>query len=311
MQTITQKSFGGERALYGSHDLRLQDTVFKEGESPLKEGRNLELDNVLFTWKYPLWYCSNVKAENTTWYEMARSGIWYTNHISVRDCLFEAPKNFRRCNDVRIENTSFSNAEETLWNCRNVTLKNVVANRADYFGMGSSDLEIEGLTLYGNYGFDGAKNITIRSSKLLSKDAFWNTENVTVYDSFISGEYLGWNSKNITFVNCSIESLQGLNYIENLKLVNCRLINTTLAFEYSTNIDAEITTEIDSVTNPESGVIRAKGIRQLFLDEDKIDPTKTGFVLDKFVLPLKSENTPDCPVTGFVNTLSQDFKEEN
>lgn len=54
----------------------------------------------------------------------------------------------------------------------------------------------------------------IRNSTLLSKDAFWNSENVTVYDSFISGEYLGWNAKNLTLVNCTIESLQGLCYIE-------------------------------------------------------------------------------------------------
>ncbi|WP_370784283.1 DUF3737 family protein [Faecalibacillus intestinalis] len=36
--------------------------------------------------------------------------------------------------------------------------------------------------------------------------------------------------KNITFVNCKIESLQGLCYIEGLKMVNCKLINTTLCF---------------------------------------------------------------------------------
>ena len=58
---------------------------------------------------------------------------------------------------------------------------------------------------------------------------FGIVENVTVYDSVIIGEYLAWNTKNITFVNCTIESLQGLCYIEGLKMVNCKLINTTLA----------------------------------------------------------------------------------
>ena len=41
-------------------------------------------------------------------------------------------------------------------------------------------------------------------------------KNVTVYDSFITGEYLGWNAKNLTLINCTIESLQGLCYIDNL-----------------------------------------------------------------------------------------------
>ena len=71
-------------------------------------------------------------------------------------------------------------------------------------------MEIEGLTLDGNYSFDGCKNVTIRNSHLLSKDAFWNCENITVYDSFVSGEYFGWNAKNVTLINCTIESEQGL-----------------------------------------------------------------------------------------------------
>ena len=62
---------------------------------------------------------------------------------------------------------------------------------------------------------------------------------MTVYDSTIIGEYLAWNSKNVTFINCTIESLQGLCYIENLKMINCTLMNTTLAFEYCENIDVE------------------------------------------------------------------------
>lgn len=309
METIRQKSFGGERALYAVHDLNLQDVVFTEGESPLKESWNLDLDNVLFTWKYPLWYCSNVDVRNSTWYEMGRAGVWYTDHISVRDSLIEAPKNFRRCKDLHIENTSFSRAEETLWNCRNVTLKNLVVNQGDYFGMGCSDLEIEHLTLYGNYAFDGVRNMTIRSSKLLTKDAFWNTENVTVYDSFISGEYLGWNSKKLTLVNCTIESLQGLCYVENLKLVNCRLINTTLAFEYSTNIDATVTTEIDSVTNPASGVIRARGIRSLILEDDKIDPSRTEIILDESSHPKSDDSS--AAWTGTPNTQSLQRRKES
>lgn len=117
----------------------------------------------------------------------------------------------------------------------------------------------------------------IHDSRLLSKDAFWNSENVTVYDSFISGEYLGWNAKNLTLVNCTIESLQGMCYIENLVMKNCRLLNTTLAFEYST-VDAEIIGKVDSVLNPTGGVIRADEIGDLTIEADKVDPSKTKII---------------------------------
>ena len=118
----------------------------------------------------------------------------------------------------------------------------------------------------------------IRNSTLLSKDAFWNSENVTVYDSFISGEYLGWNAKNLTLVNCTIESLQGLCYIDNLVMKNCKLINTTLAFEYS-SVDADITGEVDSVMNPSAGRISAEAIKELIMEKDKIDPEKTQIIV--------------------------------
>ena len=187
---IRQELLTGERALFQGKNLKIYDTIFDDGESPLKESRDIELYGSMFKWKYPLWYAQNILAENS---------------------------------------------------------------------------------------FDGAKNLESHNAKMLSKDAFWNSENVTVYDSFISGEYLGWNAKNLTLVNCTIESLQGMCYIENLVMKNCRLLNTTLAFEYST-VDAEIHGKIDSVMNPASGIIRADEIGELIMDQTKVDPAQTKII---------------------------------
>lgn len=188
----------------------------------------------------------------------------------------EAPKTFRRCKDLTLEKVTMSDAAETLWSCDGVKMRDVTA-KGDYFAMNSRNMEIDNLELFGNYPFDGAENVVIRNSRLLSKDAFWNTNNVTVYDSYISGEYLGWNSKKLTLINCTIESLQGLCYAEELVLRNCRFLNTTLAFEYST-VDAEIVGRVDSVKNPTSGSITADSIGELILEKDKIDPCKTRIV---------------------------------
>ena len=43
MTEIRQKIYHGERSLFGSKDLRIIDTVFDKGESPLKESSNIEL----------------------------------------------------------------------------------------------------------------------------------------------------------------------------------------------------------------------------------------------------------------------------
>lgn len=273
---IRQQFLTGERALFQGKDLKIVDTIFADGESPLKESSDIELLGSMFKWKYPLWYSKNIQVKDCVWFEMARAGVWYTDHMTVEDTPIEAPKNFRRCRDLTLKNVSFSNAAETLWNCDGVTMENVTA-KGDYFAMNTNNVRAENLTLYGNYSFDGSKNVEIHNSKLLSKDAFWNSENITVYDSFISGEYLGWNGKNLTFVNCTVESLQGMCYIENLVMKNCKLINTTLAFEYS-SVEADIRGKIDSVMNPTSGTITADEIGELILEKDKIDPSKTRIV---------------------------------
>ena len=277
MKKEVQQFYTGERALFATKDLHLIECTFDAGESPLKESCNLILDNSLFKWKYPLWYCKDVVLNNCTLFDTARAGIWYTNNITMNNCVIEAPKTFRRSSHIALNNVVIPNASETFWGCSNVTLKNVQA-QGTYFAMNSKDVVIEDFVLTGDYCFDGAENVTIKRSKLLSKDSFWNSKNVTVYDSFISGEYLAWNASNVTFVNCTIESLQGLCYVNNLKLVNCKLINTTRALEYST-VDAEIVGHVDSVVNPTSGRIVAGSIGELTLDDKYVDPSKIEVTL--------------------------------
>ena len=273
MKEFKDEIYTGERALFRSDDLQLRRVIFDDGESPLKHSENVDAENVSFRWKYPLWYAQNVKVKDSSFFEMSRSGLWYGKNISVENTMIEAPKEFRRCDGVYLKNVSMPHARETLWTCKNVVLENVVAS-GDYFGKDSDGIRAQNLDLYGNYCFDGAKNIEIRSSRLLSKDSFWNTENVTVYDSYIVGEYLGWNSRNLTFVNCIIESLQGFCYIENLVLKDCTLTNTSLAFEYS-SVDVDIKGRIESIINPSSGTIVADEIGVVIMDDAWVDVSKT------------------------------------
>ncbi len=276
MKEINQQYLTGERAMFQARDCHISYCTFADGESPLKESGNLEIDNTLFKWKYPLWYSRNVVIRDCALFEMARAGIWYTDNISITDTMIEAPKAFRRCRGVKLHNVDLPNASETLWNCQDVEMDRVMA-RGDYFAMNSRDMVIRNFELVGNYSFDGGVNLEIHNSRLLSKDAFWNAENVTVYDSFISGEYLGWNSRNITLVNCTIESLQGMCYIDNLVMKNCRLLNTTLAFEYA-QADVEIIGMVDSVFNPKGGIIRADRIGELIMDGRKVRLDQTEIV---------------------------------
>ena len=112
MKEYRQQFFKGERALFAEDGAKIYDSVFDDGESPLKESKNIEVYNSQFKWKYPMWYSNNINVTNCNWFEMARSGVWYTNNITVKDSLITAPKNFRRCDGVTLDNVDLTNAED-------------------------------------------------------------------------------------------------------------------------------------------------------------------------------------------------------
>ena len=278
MRKIIGGTYTGERALFSLSDAYIEGAIFNDGESPLKESSNLDIYKTRFEWKYPLWYSKNIIVNDSYFSDTARSGIWYTDNIKIKDTVIDAPKTFRRATNVYLENVELNNALETFWNSDHIHLKNVKV-KGDYLGFNATNVEIDNLELDGNYAFDGGKHIIIKNSVLNSKDTFWNSEDVTIINSKIIGEYFAWNSKNITLINCEIESHQGFCYMKNIKLVDCIIKNSDLCFEYCEDIDATILSEMDSIKNPTSGIIRVKGVKELILEDEFIDKDKTKIII--------------------------------
>lgn len=266
--------YTGERALYHIHDAEITDSLFDDGESPLKECSDLKLKNVTFGWKYPLWYGKNILVEDSTFLEMSRSGLWYTDDSIFRSSHIIAPKEFRRCHNITLEDLVFDNAQETLWTCDGVKMKNIKA-KGDYFGKDSRNIQIDHFELDGNYCFDGGENIEITNSILHSKDSFWNCRHVRIKDCVIEDEYFAWNSEDIVLENCIIRSHQGFCYMKDVKLIHCQIEDSDLIFEFCENLQADVCSPLDSVKNPISGHIRAESIKELVRDEALIDPKKT------------------------------------
>ena len=258
-------TYTGERALFMLTNAVVSEARFCDGESPLKESLNIDIIKCTFDWKYPIWYAKNIEVTDSRFNFTARSGIWYTDNITMHRCVIDAPKTFRKASRITLNSCSLEHADETLWFCKDVKLECVKA-KGNYLAMGSENVEVNHLELDGNYFLDGAKNCVVRDSILNSKDAFWNTENVTIINCKIIGEYLGWNSKNLTLINCEISSNQALCYIDGLKLINCKLTDSALCFEYCSKIDATIIDTFESIKNPTSGIIRLNGVKKLIVD---------------------------------------------
>lgn len=266
MQTIENASFGGERPLLASHGLRLEHVIVHAGESALKECSNIEAVNCEFEGKYPFWHNDGFVVKNCIFREGARAALWYSRDLHMTDTLVEAPKMFREMDGIYLENVRIPNAQETLWHCRNVELRNVQVEKADYLFMHGENIRIEDYKQQGNYSFQYCRNVEIRRAEIHSKDAFWGTENVTVYDSVLDGEYLGWHSHNLRLVNCRISGTQPLCYARDLVLENCTMADDCdLAFEYAT-VEATIDGAVRSVKNPRSGSITAGSYGEIILD---------------------------------------------
>lgn len=272
MQTIRNQVFGGERPLFESHNLRLENVTIKEGESALKECSNIEAINCRFEGNYPLWHVHGFKVDGCHFAVGGRSALWYSSRLFMKDTTIDAPKMFREMKDIELRNVVMNDADETFWRCRNIEAHDLVLHGGTYPFMFGRNIRIDGLTSDSKYVFQYVKDVEIRNARITTKDAFWEVENVTVYDSELHGEYLGWHSKNLRLVRCHITGEQPLCYAHDLVLEDCTFgPDCDRAFEYST-LQADIRGRIVNIKNPTSGSITADEIGSVTIDENIRQP---------------------------------------
>ena len=266
MKLIENKVFGSERSLYGIDNYHLINVEFsgeEDGESALKESKNVIIDNSRFCLRYPLWHASNIEINNSEMTDTCRAALWYSNDVKVKDSVFKGVKIFRECSDCSIVKSEISSTEQ-FWFCDTIKVDESKLS-GEYAFFKSSNININNLDFKGKYSFQYVSNVEIKDSYLDTKDAFWEAENVTVINSVIKGEYLGWYSNNLTLINCHIKGTQPLCYCKNLKIIDCTFDDADLAFENS-SVDATIIGSILSIKNPLAGKIVVDDA-QIIIDE--------------------------------------------
>lgn len=272
LQLIKDKEFGGERPLFATHDLRLENITIIDGESGIKQCQNIEADNCKFYGKYPWWHVDGARITNCYFAPGSRSAIWYTNDLTMKDCVIDGPKFFREMERVELEDVTINDADETFWKVKDLKLHNVKLHDGTYPFMFSENIYIDGLESDSKYVFQYCKNVEIHHAKIVTKDSFWESENITVYDSEIDGEYLAWHSKNVRLVNCHLAGEQLLCYAQDLVLENCTFdAACDRLFEYST-LEADIRGHVENIKNPTSGHITADSIGSITIDENVRQP---------------------------------------
>jgi len=272
MTLIENRIFDEERALYGSSDITVRNCKFQgpaDGESALKESRNIEVESCYWDLRYPFWHDTNLKISHTELTEKCRAALWYSTQIIIEDSKLHGIKALRECADVAIHGCDII-SPEFGWFVNSVVMEDT-AVAGEYFMMRSNRLRFNDVKLNGKYSFQYITDSVFENCVFNTKDAFWHAKNVVVRNCEVHGEYLAWYAENITFENCKIRGTQPLCYCKNLKLINCEMLEADLCFEKS-EVEASLTTPVISIKNPVAGCIRVPAVEEIIQD----DPTAKG-----------------------------------
>ncbi|MBR2444973.1 MAG: DUF3737 family protein [Clostridia bacterium] len=267
MKQIINECFDTERALYGSDGLHIKNCRFTgpaDGESALKESKNILAEKCYFNLRYPFWHVTGAKVDRCRLTGKARAGFWYCRDLEIVSSRLCGIKALRECENVNVSN-SYIKSNEFGWLCKDISLKDT-SIEGEYFMLSSSNIHLENVELKGKYSFQYVNNGIIEDSMLNTKDAFWHARNLHVKNTVIKGEYLGWYSEGLTLENCTIIGTQPLCYCKDLRLINCKMYECDLAFEKS-HVEAIITEPIISIKNPLSGYIKAPCVDEIILDD--------------------------------------------
>jgi hypothetical protein len=257
-----------ERALYDVEDSTVKNCTFDgpaDGESALKECRNIVVDNCDFMLRYPFWHVCGAEIVNSRMQETCRAALWYDKDVSVINSALHGIKALRECENVSLSGCSIISSEFG-WRCRNVDIKNCVME-SEYQFFECKNINIDNLSMKGKYSFQYIENAIFENCTLDTKDAFWHAKNVVVKNCVVKGEYLAWYSENITFENCIIYGTQPLCYCKGLKLINCEMHDADLAFELS-EVEASLITPIISIKNPLLGEIILPSVGEIINDNN-------------------------------------------
>ena len=188
-EEIIGQSFDEERALYNLSHADVIDCVFAgpaDGESVLKEARDVSLENCSFSLRYPLWHVQGFRMENSRMDDKTRAAIWYAKDGKITDSDLGGIKAVRECRNISLTGCDIV-SQEFGWKSSDIQLKDTSVT-AEYIFMDSRNVQLDRVKMKGKYSFQYMENLTIRDSVLDTKDAFWHSRNVTGIDSVVKGE---------------------------------------------------------------------------------------------------------------------------
>ena len=149
---IKNKRFDEERALYNLKDTEVNGCVFageNDGESVLKEARNIVVSNCSFSLRYPLWHVKKYELLDSSFDGKTRAPIWYSDDGIIKNCSLNGVKMLRECNNTSITKSNIV-SPEFGWKCNNVEIVDS-SIESEYIFLDSKEIKLQDVRFKGKY----------------------------------------------------------------------------------------------------------------------------------------------------------------
>ena len=105
MTVVENKTFDQERALYGAQSIFVRNCTFDgpaDGESAMKESRDVTVDHCFFNLRYPFWHDEGLTIQDSEMTELCRAALWYSHGVEIVHSKLHGIKALRECGDIKM-----------------------------------------------------------------------------------------------------------------------------------------------------------------------------------------------------------------
>lgn len=91
---------------FGCNGKKCIFTSPKDGESALKECKNIKVEESYFNLRYPFWHDDKLTIDKCELTDKCRAALWYSKNINITATKLGGIKALRECSDIKLKTSS-------------------------------------------------------------------------------------------------------------------------------------------------------------------------------------------------------------
>src|SRR5574344_393163 len=166
---ILNQTYDEERALYNIKDTEVLNCTFKgpqDGESVLKECRNILVNNCIITSPEFGWKCSEIKISNSE--INSEYFLFETDNVEIENLKMHGKYSFQYMTNLHITDSNLD-TKDAFWHSKNVLVENSTV-KGEYLGWFSENLTLVNCKIIGTQPLCYCKNLKLINCEMEDAD---------------------------------------------------------------------------------------------------------------------------------------------